>query len=155
MPIFDRFKITRTAKFPAAYLIPSDQRDALALLNRHGIVVERLLEGWRGEADQFSISSVNLARGAFQGHRIVTLEGKFSSLSTSAESGWYLVRTAQPLGVLAFHLLEPESLDGVSAWGFLGKSLAVGQTYPILKVFEQMHVATERNSGTSLYTATP
>ena len=144
MPVFDHFKITRTAKFPAAYLIPSGQKEAIALLLRHGIVVERLLQGWKGLTDQFSITTMNVARGAYQGHRLVGLEGKFESTKIDADTGWVLVRTAQPLGVLAFHLLEPESLDGVAAWGFHGKALAVGQPYPLLKVFEQIHTATER-----------
>jgi dipeptidyl-peptidase-4 len=149
MPIFDRFKVTRTAKFPAAYLIPADAADAIALLNRHGIVVEKLMESWHGEAEEFRIDKSTAAR-AFQGHRIVDLEGKFSKASISVDKGTYLVRTAQPLGILVFHLLEPESLDGVAAWGFLGPSLAAGQKYPIAKVYDQVHVATERNSGPSL-----
>jgi len=145
MPIFDRFKVTRTARFPAAYIIPADATDAIALLNRHGIVVEKLLEPWHGDAESFSIEKLTAAR-AFQGHRMVGLEGKFAKLTTSAEPAAYLVRTAQPLGILVFHLLEPESLDGVAAWGFLGSSLTEGKAFPILKIFTPPHVATDRNS---------
>jgi len=146
MPIFDRFKATRTAKFPSAYIIPASATQALALLNRHGIVVEKLLEPWHGTCSSFAISKLTAAR-AFQGHRLIDLEGTFSTGDTSVAAGWYLVRTAQPMGILAFHILEPESLDGVAAWGFLGDVLTEGRPYPILKTFEPVHAATERNSG--------
>jgi len=39
----------------------------------------------------------------------------------------------QPLGRLAFTLLEPESLDGVAAWGFLENQIAPGRWFPIAK----------------------
>lgn len=131
MPIYDRFKVTRTASFPAAYLIPPDEADTLALLARHGVVVERLVDRWSGPGERFAIEKRTEARGAFQGHRLVTLDGRFESTTLAAEAGWYVVRTAQPLGVLAFHLLEPESQDGAAAWGFL--KTAEKQPYPILK----------------------
>lgn len=146
MPIFDRFKVTRTARFPAAYIIPSEAKEAVSLLTRHGIVVEKLLDSWRGEAESFQIDKLTAAR-AFQGHRLIDLEGKFHTAPITIDSGAYLVRTAQPLGLLAFHLLEPESLDGVAAWGFLGTSLAESKPYPIVKVYGPVRAATERNSG--------
>jgi len=143
MPIYDRFKVTRTSRFPAAYLLPADAREAIALLVRHGIVVEKLQEPWHGEAERFAIEKLTLAR-TFQGHRIADLEGKFDKQAVSVDQGSYLVRTAQPLGVLAFHLLEPESLDGIAAWGFLGAELTDKKPYPILKLFDQVHVGTSR-----------
>jgi len=146
LPIYDRFKVTRTAKFPAAYILQIDATDAVSLLRRHGIVVEKLVSHWHGEGEWFTIDKLTAGR-AFQGHKLIDLEGTFSREVATAVPGVYIVRTAQPLGVLAFHLLEPESLDGVAAWGFLGKSLAVGKRYPILKVYDQIHVATERVGG--------
>ena len=144
MPIYDRFKVTRTAKFPSAYFIPSGQTETIELLKRHGIVVEKLLKDWLGTASTFTITTNSESSGAFQGHRLVSLEGQFSSSKVLETKGDYVVRTAQPLGLLAFHLLEPESLDGLSAWGFV-KGLSTGNAYPILKAFEPVNVATERD----------
>ena len=143
MPIYDRFKVTRTARFPAAYILPADATEAVALLTRHGLVVEKLLEPWHGKADVFAVDKLTAAR-PFQGHRIIDLEGKFLPQASSVDAGAYVVRTAQPLGILAFHLLEPESLDGLAAWGFLGTGLAVNKPYPIQKTFDVPHVATQR-----------
>jgi dipeptidyl-peptidase-4 len=144
MPVFTHFKVTRTSKFPAAYLIPADQEKVVALLRKHGIVVEKLTEGWQGPAESFTVSSANVPERAFQGHKLVGLEGKFSSAQSSAPSGSYIVRTAQPLGILIFHILEPESLDGVVSWGFLNEVPAVGSVYPMRKVFTPVQAASLR-----------
>jgi hypothetical protein len=40
------------------------------------------------------------------------------------------------LGILVFSLLEPESIDGVTTWGFLADHLEQGQRYPVWKVYQ-------------------
>ncbi|HWD39805.1 MAG TPA: M14 family metallopeptidase [Fimbriimonas sp.] len=144
MPIYDRFKATKTAKFPSAYLIPPSEEKTVALLREHGIVVEKLLSPWKFAGEQFTISEVKIAGRPFQGHRLMELNGSFSPVTQEASSGAYLVRTAQPLGLLAFHILEPESDDGAMAWGFMGEGFSAGQVYPILKTFDPVNPATIR-----------
>ena len=144
MPVYDRFKTTRTARFPAAYLIPATFREAVELLRRHGIVVERLLDDWKGTTEAFVIDEIVSPKRSFQGHIPKELKGHFESAQTEITKGSYLVKTAQPLGILIFHLLEPESLDGVATWGFLERALRAKERYPIHKCFEQVRVATER-----------
>ncbi|MBC8065578.1 MAG: hypothetical protein H7Y17_12155 [Chlorobia bacterium] len=136
MRVFDRFKVSRTAELPTAYLIPGSATKVADLLRLHGVVVERLLEKWSGAALAFKITEAIVARNAFQGHKLVRLEGTFESRTASADSGWFLVRNAQPLGTLIFDLLEPESLDGVAAWGLFGEDWSAIKEFPILKVFE-------------------
>jgi len=133
MPIYDRYVATRAARLPAAYLIPPTEAGTIELLKAHGIEVERLVQPWDGAATRYTIKEVNPATTTFQNHHLTGLEGTFVEGMSHADAGWRLVRTAQPLGLLAFQLLEPESIDGVIAWEVL-KNLKVGQTYPILKV---------------------
>jgi hypothetical protein len=140
MPIFDRFKSTRFAKFPAAYLIPPSETPTVKLLRAHGVLVEQLTEPWRGEASEFTITANHTARSAFQGHKLVLLDGTFASSERSAEAGWFVVSTAQPLGILAFHILEPESDDGAVTWGFISAA-AEGSAFPILKSFQPVKSA--------------
>jgi hypothetical protein len=147
MPVYDRFEATKTARFPAAYFIPSTFHQAAELLRRHGIVVERLLADWQGPAEAFVIDGIVSAERPFQGHVLKELEGHFESIQKEIPKGSYLVRTAQPLGILIFHLLEPESIDGVAAWGFLDPALRARGHYPIYKCFDQVCVATERQSS--------
>jgi hypothetical protein len=47
-------------------------------------------------------------------------------------AGSLIVPTNQPLGRLAFYLLEPESDDGLTTWNFLDQALQSGR-HPVLK----------------------
>lgn len=136
MDVLDRFKTTRTTKFPGAYLIPSDSPQVARLLMRHGVEVIKLDKAWSGNAEDFEISECNVAPNPFQGHRLIRLEGKFRSTQVTFPAGSFLVKTAQPLGILVFNLLEPESMDGVACWGLLGEKLEVGSIYPISKIMK-------------------
>jgi hypothetical protein len=143
LPVFDRFRPTRTAAFPAAYVVPENLTDVVALLRLHGVAVERLRAPWRGHAEVFQVAERVTARQPFQGGRLTRLEGRFESRDADAPAGAYLVRTAQPLGLLTFHLLEPEGLDGAAAWGLLDQALGAPGDYPILKVMTPVNAATD------------
>jgi hypothetical protein len=47
-----------------------------------------------------------------------------------------IVRTAQPLGLLAMYLLEPESDDGLVTWNFFDAWLAPGREFPVLALLD-------------------
>lgn len=143
MEVFDRFGATRTARFPGGYFLPPDARDAVELLLRHGIVVERLVDSGEIEVAKFTVSEAAIATQAFQGRRLVRLEGESQTERLRVAPGWYYIDTAQPLGILAFHMLEPEGLDGLIGWGFLETPQA-GQVAPIYKSFTWINFARER-----------
>ena len=136
LPILDRFRVTRTARFPPAYLIPATEQQTVDLLLRHGIRVEQLRAPWTGYAEQFRVSEAVLGTNLFQGGRLLRLEGEFFTEQATYSSATFVVRTAQPLGILAFHLLEPEGLDGAGAWGFIESPTAAGTVFPIHKTLE-------------------
>lgn len=133
MPVLDRFKSTRTAKVPDAYFIPLDQPAAARLAQRHGFVLgsSKSLPPV-ASLEKFEITDVVQDQRAFQGHRLMRLEGKFTQESTPVGQGW-IVRVEPKTAALAFTLFEPESLDGLAAWEVLGEKLE--GNYPILKVF--------------------
>ncbi len=135
MPVFDRFKTVKSATVPTAYFIPETQSAAIRLLQRHGILLKKAIENEVGTGQRFVVTEFNQDRQAFQGHKLIRLEGRFEpgGFDAKATPG-YLVSMNQPLARLAFHLLEPESLDGVYAWGFMGEAFKPGDTLPIVKV---------------------
>jgi hypothetical protein len=115
-------------------VLPPTLANVAELLKRHEIAVETLEQPWQGRAEEFQIEGLT-GTGRFQGRRMSRLEGKFTpNPRATAPAGSFRVSTAQPLGVLAFMLLEPESLDGVAAWGFLEGSIGEKTVYPILKL---------------------
>lgn len=140
MRVFDRFKPIRTSKLPAAYLLPASARTVVELLQLHGIKVERIDRDWKGTASVFGISEAVVGKSPFQGQRMVRLEGKYADRAWSAPKGDFLVRTAQPLGLLAFELLEPESLDGAAAWGYLGEDWTGTKDFPVVKLFGEIRM---------------
>lgn len=136
MEVFDRFRPTRTARLPVAYYIPPSFRDAIRLLLAHGIVVERLEPsmGRTFPCEYYRIREANYSAQPFQGARLLRLEGEFFDGDCPVSAGDYIVRTTQPLQNLVFMLLEPESLDGLAAWGFLGEKLVPGELFLICKL---------------------
>jgi hypothetical protein len=105
--------------------------------------VERLVAGWSGPVTQFDVATVNTAGSPFQGHKLVRVEGVFKPAAGTGKAGDFLVRTAQPLGALAFYILEPESIDGAVAWGFVKQAPVANSPYAILKCPSAPLVATE------------
>lgn len=143
MPVFDRFKPTRTARFPAAYVIPADLTRAVALLQLHGIEVRKLSADWRGETEAFVVEKIERASRLYQGYTRLRLAGRFELRQSKLSPGDYLVSTAQPLGILIFQLLEPESADGLATWNFLDPKIQLNKHYPILKILKPPNCPTE------------
>lgn len=141
MPVFDRFAPVKTASFPSAYFIPDTETKLVELLRRHGIVVEKLTAVCPAWSRRFTVKEAKVADRPFQGHRLVQLNGTFESVREYYRPGTYVVRTAQPLGILAFNILEPESTDGAVTWGFIEESPKVGDVYPVEKSLEPVHLA--------------
>jgi hypothetical protein len=122
MPVKVTFEGTLFATPPVAYVMPSaiTPDSVVHRLRLHGVVVEQA-KGVTGlpALQGFVIDSM-VRRGApFQGHVEIRLEGTWSpSVSMPGAADYYVVRTAQPLGVLAMQLLEPQSDDGLVTWNF-------------------------------------
>jgi len=134
MPVFDRFTARRTETMPAAYLLPAQHRHVVENLRRHGIRVARLLAPWEGAAQAFRVDSLIANPGVFEGHREVRVEGRWRNAPAVAGEGWFLIPTAQRLGVLAAYLLEPAGEDGYINWNFFDRDLRRGRDAPVLRL---------------------
>src|SRR4030095_281734 len=86
-------------------------------LQRHGLIVEELREDLDLEIEIYKVDHVSRGR-AFQRHELVDVEATSRKETRRIDAGTVLVRTAQPLGSLAVHLLEPQSSDGLLTWNF-------------------------------------
>ena len=86
----------------------------------HGVLVEELQQPLDASVATFTIDSSTTATQPFQKHRERHLAGSWGAPETrSLPTGTYIVRTAQPLGILAMYLLEPASDDGFVDWNVL------------------------------------
>jgi hypothetical protein len=76
-----------------------------------------------------------VAEREFQQHRERTARGRYQTVRLTAAAGTWVVPTNQPLGRLAFMLLEPRSDDGALTWNVLDRALGSDWEYwPVLRV---------------------
>lgn len=126
MLVRDRFEGTLSAKLPVAYLLRGmpGQDSLIAQLRLHGVVVERLTSRVDARGEEFTVDSVmTLPPG--DGHSDVRVTGTWAATDhVTGEPGDFIVRGAQPLGVLSVILLEPMCDDGLTAWNYFDTALA-------------------------------
>jgi Zinc carboxypeptidase len=134
MPVWDRFESTLSRRPPAAYLLGPGETDAVRLLRLHGIAVTRLTAGSRVDAEVFTVDSAVTAAQPFQGHHEMRLVGRWRTETRAVPAGAFVVSVAQPLGVLAVTLLEPQSDDGLTTWNVFDRALRAGAEYPVARV---------------------
>lgn len=107
---------TRLRDRPWAYILPRDAEDAVALLRRHGITVERLTGPASLQVQAYTIADVHYERQ--YNHAAVTRiqVGEVVIRTMDFPVGTYVVPTGQYLGRLAAHMLEVETEDNVVYW---------------------------------------
>ena len=130
---------TRTVPLPRGYLIPPGNDEAVANLLAHGIALERLEAPCRVPVERFTVDKIDLATELFQGQVLLTLHGTWGAGEADVPAGTAFVDLRQPLARLVPVLLEPESVDGLAAWGFFSRSLVKQWTnelepYPVVRV---------------------
>jgi len=127
------FRGTETSRVPAAWLVPAGLEAVIELLSAHGIRWYALPEPLAMDGEAFAITASSQAEREFQGHRERTLEGRWEPATATMPAGTVVVPSAQPLGRLAFYLLDPRSDDGLVAWNVVDEALEGAASYPILR----------------------
>lgn len=134
MPVYDRFVPTLSRRLPFAYALGPEQEAALRVLRLHGLVLERLDADTPTEIERFVVDSAVRATRRFQRHFEGRVAGRWSSGTRTLPAGTIVVRTGQPLSILAAYLLEPESDDGLTTWNVFDAALRVGEAHPVMRV---------------------
>ncbi|MFO0937769.1 MAG: DPP IV N-terminal domain-containing protein [Gemmataceae bacterium] len=132
-----------TANRPYAYLIPQHLSTVAQNLQRHGIIVEELLEDIQLTVQPYVVESHKFEPRAFQKHKLSTVGVQAQPVSKrTVASGMYVVKTEQPLGQLASYLLEPAAEDGLTTWNFFDEGMQIGKEFPVLRVVESTPMLT-------------
>lgn len=139
MPIYDRFTPTLSVPMPFAYAFARDVGDSLVRrLVMHGIIVEELQQPLDASVATFTIDSSTTAAQPFQRHRERHLAGSWGAPDPrTLPVGTYIVRTAQPLGILAMYLLEPASDDGFVDWNVLDPWVGE-RSFPVVRIVQRV-----------------
>ena len=140
------FAPTHSVPMARLYVLPADGafQPIVDKLKQHGIVVEELTAPLATEVSSFIVQEITRAPKPFQGHNEVKLKGQYTAASVTLPAGSRVVRLAQPLGLLAAYLLEPESDDGLTDWNFMDQWLEVGKPAPVRKVMTNVTAATKK-----------
>jgi Zinc carboxypeptidase len=108
--------VTAARPRPFAYILPRDAIDAVALLRRHGISVERLERSLTMEVDAYVLAGVTREQAYNHSGAARAEIAETVTREISFPEGTFVVQTAQMLGRLVGHMLEPETNDNVIYW---------------------------------------
>jgi hypothetical protein len=135
--VWGRYEPVTTVALPRAYVFGPDQGKLVEKLKQHGVQTTQLDAPLAVEAEIETVTSINRAARAFQNHNMVRLETTVTRVEREVPAGWYLVRTAQPLGRLASHLCEARTCDGFVTWNMLDDHLKENEEFPIWRVLRE------------------
>jgi hypothetical protein len=136
MPVMVSFTPTLTSTLPFAYAFDEKTAKAIgAQLELHGLTVEQLTAPASVTAQAFTVDSVRELGRSETPRMMKDVTGSWAAATNHAlPAGTYIVRAAQPFGLLAFYLLEPESEDGLMQWSFYDGIVASHADFPVLRI---------------------
>lgn len=147
VPYYIDYFAKRSVTLPYAYMLTVPDPVIIDLLKAHGVVVERLSEGLKTEAESFRITGLKPSDRLNQGHYTNTISGKPEMKQTDFPAGTCVIRTAQPLANVAAYLLEPQSNDGLVVWNYFDKYLVPQwgsgfNEFPVYKILGKTEMKT-------------
>jgi len=118
MPWFNQDKPVLITKLPKAYWIMPQHTQAIDVLMQHGIKIETLVAPKTLTLEQSTITNESFGTRPYEGK--MRSQGDFKGVSKeiTLPKGAVKVDMDQPLGKLAFVLLEPAASDSLFQWGF-------------------------------------
>lgn len=135
------FEAVESVERPFAYILPPDRREAVALLQRHGIDVQELREDLDLDLEVDKVDEViRPAPGGWDRQDVVELKTTRRAETRRIPAGSIVVKDAQPLGALAAYLLEPRSEDGLATWRVLDAK--AGEDYPVARLSKPVSLLT-------------
>jgi dipeptidyl-peptidase 4 len=138
--VWDRHEVIAEVRRPFAYTYPSDLAWLTELLQRHGVEVEEFREDLEVDVETYTLTKIERAERAFQGHKIVAVDVAAEEGSQRINAGTMLVRTGQDLGNLIVYLLEPMCDDGLVAWNFFDDHMEEGNVFPVGRIVEPTRI---------------
>jgi len=139
---FARFEAETESTLPRGYVLPAAFSNIVENLKKHGIEVTQLTKTQSFTGEVFKMEKLEKAERKFEGHLMAKVSGKFTISKKNFNKGDFVVDLAQPLGNLAFYLLEPQSDDGLVTWNFFDdyftKNSAGNKAvdYPVFKYYK-------------------
>jgi hypothetical protein len=133
MADYTTFKGIDAERVPSAYYLPPTLTAVIEKLRAHGIATIPTSDAASMAVEVFRIDGNETAAVPFQNHHERTLQGAWIASDRLLPAGTMRVDLSQPLGRLAFYLIEPRSDDGLVNWNVLDEALKGATVYPIVR----------------------
>lgn len=153
LPIASGFKVAASTVPPAAYIIPRQWTQAIAVLADHQVQMQHTTSAWTGQVETYHCSGMEWQGPSFEGrHPIFSGEGggsepgKFGQCELVTEmvtypAGSVVVPLNQRLSKVAIQWLEPQGPDSAMAWGVFDpifEQKEYGEPYVLEKLAREM-----------------
>lgn len=123
---------TKTRPRPYAYILPRDAVDAVAMLQRAGVMVERLMEPMEARVEAYVIEGVGFEQAYNHAAAVrLQLADETVTRTETFPAGSYIIRTGQMMGRVAAHMLEPETNDNVFYWNTMDAWIPLNRIFPV------------------------
>src|ERR1051325_6725633 len=126
---------------PLYYIVPPQWKDVIAVLNAHGLRLQRLVDPATIEVESYRFSEAKWAAAPFEGRVMPTFKTNLVREKRLFPAGSVLVPLAQPAAHVIMHLLEPQAPDSLAAWGFFNavfEQKEYGEDYVLEKLAREM-----------------
>jgi hypothetical protein len=141
IPKFDEAKVSASVAPPLYYIVPPQWKQAIEVLEAHGIQFQRLTKPVKIEVESYRFTDVKFAAASFESR--VTLNFKTLPIKETREfpADSIVIQLAQETANVAIHLLEPNSPDSFVYWGFFNaifEQKEYGEGYVLEKLAREM-----------------
>ena len=143
---YGAYKNVKTVTKPAYYIFPKNIKNLAKLLRLHNIKIGTLIEDIEAESEIYFVTKLEKGGSLYQGHYLQTVEVDKATETRKFQKGDFIVPMDQPVYKLIAYILEPESEDGIVAWGLINKFLQVKRErgwyastgeYPVYRVMNK------------------
>lgn len=118
VPMYNTFRVKKEVTPPYYYIVPPQWREAIDVLQAHGLEMERTGERMDIEVESYRFHDVRFPPGPFEGRFMPKFAAELIAERRTFPAGSVLVPLNQALSKLAINLLEPEAPDSLLSWGF-------------------------------------
>jgi murein tripeptide amidase MpaA len=123
-PLRSAAEVATSVRRPKAYWVPAAWREAISLIDLHGVRYERIGAPRELDVTMYRFGEPKFETRQFEGHVRVNAPTTTLTRRERFPAGSIRVPADQPLGTLAMLLLEPSSTDSLFQWGFFNPVLS-------------------------------
>jgi murein tripeptide amidase MpaA len=118
VPMYKAFRPKILVSPPLYYIVPPQWKHVIAVLQAHGLHLQRTVESGRIEVESYRFTDVALPTVSFEGRSMPSYQTEPVGESRTFPAGSVIVALAQCGAPVAIQLLEPQAPDSFVAWGF-------------------------------------